>query len=87
MILGSLECRRGGLMPSWKKVTGSLVVILILLWIPLTRYAIFWLLPVGSGIDDLIFVGICIVVFILAFTRGWVQLPKFFKSMGEDYEE
>lgn len=73
-------------MTGWKKVVVPLIIMLILLWIPPTRYAIFWLLPVGSGIDDLIFIVIGVAVFILAFVRGWVQLPKIFRSIGENYE-
>lgn len=74
-------------MTKFKRVTGLLIVVLVLLWMPPTRYAIFWLLPVGSGIDDLIFVVVCVAVFILAFVKGWVQLPEFFRSIGDNREE
>lgn len=74
-------------MSTHKKVLFALSVLLLLLWIPPTRYVIFWLLPVGSGIDDLIFVIICIAVFILAFVKGWVQLPKFFRNMEDNSDK
>lgn len=68
----------------WKKALAILSVILILLWIPFTRYIIFWLLPVGSGIDDLIFCAVAIAVFVIAFVRGWIKIPAFFKTIGDD---
>lgn len=70
--------------PKWKKVLLALTIVLALLWIPPTRYMIFWLLPIGSGIDDLIFIIVAIVIFIIAFVRGWIQIPKFFKTIGDD---
>lgn len=69
---------------NWKTTLAVLSVILILLWIPFTRYVIFWLLPVGSGIDDLIFCAVAIAVFVIAFVRGWIKIPEFFKTIGDD---
>ena len=42
-----------------KKITVislALLTIALLFWIPPARMAILWLLPLGSGIDDLIFI-------------------------------
>ena len=74
-------------MGTYKKALLALLVFLLLLWIPPTRHIIFWVLPVGSGIDDLIFGIVCIVLFILAFVKGWVQLPNFFRSIGENHDK
>lgn len=58
-----------------KKITTLALVLLavaLLFWMPPTRMAILWLLPLGSGIDDLIFVtaltfgGILLVVRLFA---------------------
>lgn len=58
-----------------KKITIIALVLLtvaILFWIPPIRMAILWLLPLGSGIDDLIFIvtltfgGILLIVRFIA---------------------
>lgn len=35
---------------------------LFIMWNPLTRSIVIFLLPLGSGIDDLIFIGLAVVV-------------------------
>ncbi len=68
-------------MTKQRKVFLILTITVILLWIPFTRYAIFWLLPVGSGIDDLIFVIVLIATLFVAFVKGWISLPSFIKGL------
>jgi len=34
----------------------TLLTVALLFWIPPVRMAILWLLPLGSGIDDLVFI-------------------------------
>lgn len=47
------------------------LIILILMAIPTTRYIIWWILPLGSGADDII-VGICLIVlFVALFVEIW----------------
>lgn len=55
-----------------KKITTVALVLLavaLLYWMPPTRMAILWLLPLGSGIDDLIFVFTLTIGGILLFVR------------------
>lgn len=47
-----------------KKITliaVTLLVVAVLFWNPMTRQAIVFLLPLGSGVDDLIF-AVCLVI-------------------------
>lgn len=37
-------------------VAAILLMVALMFWMPPTRMAILWLLPLGSGIDDLIFI-------------------------------
>jgi membrane protease YdiL (CAAX protease family) len=53
-----------------------LVAILVLaLWNPYTRQTIIWLLPLGSGFDDLVFVLLLIVGLTILVVRG-IKLHK-----------
>lgn len=48
---------------NWKKITIALCIAVLLMLFPLTRHFILLLLPLGSGVDDLIFF---ILLFVLA---------------------
>ena len=39
-------------------------IILFLFWNPMTRAAVLWLLPLGSGVDDAVFIGAAIVALV-----------------------
>lgn len=41
----------------WKWVAIALLATGFLLWNPITRTAILWILPLGSGIDDLVMIA------------------------------
>lgn len=62
----------------WKWVLG-LAVVAFLFWNPATRAIILWILPLGSGIDDLIVIASLILILVLAFVRGWISLPQWLK--------
>ncbi len=68
-------------MTKWKKFFLVLIIILLSLWFPVTRYIIFWLLPVGSGIDDLVFIIVLVATLFVAFVKGWISLPNFMKGL------
>lgn len=53
-----------------------LSVIAFLFIQPLTRQIILFILPLGSGIDDLIFVVVGIIALIAWFVFGWTGLRK-----------
>lgn len=48
---------------NWKKIVLTLCILILLMLFPITRRLIFLILPLGSGIDDLIFF---ILLFLLA---------------------
>jgi len=48
---------------NWKKIVLALCILILLMLFPITRRLIFLILPLGSGIDDLIFF---ILLFLLA---------------------
>jgi hypothetical protein len=62
----------------WKLVLG-LAIVAFLFWNPTTRAFVLWVLPLGSGIDDLIVIASLILIVVLAFVRGWVSLPQWLK--------
>lgn len=67
----------------WKFVLGLLGVA-FLFWNPMTRTVILWILPLGSGIDDLIVVSALVVVLFLSFVKGWISIPQFSKFIQGD---
>lgn len=40
---------------NWSRVMGCIFALMALLLLPFTRPIILWLLPLGSGVDDLVF--------------------------------
>jgi len=51
-----------------KKALVALVVLLILFWNPRTRAVLLFLLPLGSGVDDLVFLVLVALVGVFALT-------------------
>lgn len=51
-----------------KKALVILAVLLVLFWNPRTRAILLFLLPLGSGVDDLVFLVLVAVVGVLALT-------------------
>jgi hypothetical protein len=54
----------------------ALSVIAFLFIQPLTRQVILFILPLGSGVDDLIFVVVGIIALVAWFVFGWTGLRK-----------
>ena len=51
---------------NWSRVMICICVLMALLLFPFTRPIVLWLLPLGSGVDDLVFfVLVCLAVFLL----------------------
>ncbi len=65
---------------TWWKIALVAIVLAFLFWNPITRRAILWLLPLGSGIDDLIVILCLVVAIVVAFVRGWVAIPSLFRE-------
>ena len=49
-----------------------------------TRAAIMWLLPLGSGWDDVIFVGAAIVLVIALALRGSFSMPRWWRALRRE---
>ena len=65
-------------MSNWSKVMLVVLALIILFFIPFTRSVILFILPLGSGIDDLIFFALLFVAFILLLMkilsdRDWLR--------------
>lgn len=56
-------------MTNWAKLFALMAAVLILLWIPFTRQLIVLILPLGSGIDDLVFFAVLAIVGALLLIR------------------
>ena len=61
------------------RVVSVLLVCAWLLWNPFTRQIVIVVLPLGSGVDDLIVVVLVILAAVIAFVQGWVNIPSLFK--------
>ena len=62
----------------WKAILG-LAVLAFLFRNPAARRIVLWILPLGRGIDDLIVIVALILIVVLAFVRGWIALPRWFR--------
>lgn len=58
---------------NWKSISVISLIIALLFWIPFTRVAILFILPLGSGVDDLIFLSF-LVIGIVAFTVRHLEI-------------
>lgn len=63
-------------MTNLTKVMLVIGVGVILLWHPVTRRIILLILPLGRGVDDLLFWLLLAAFCMLAFVKGWVSIPK-----------
>lgn len=62
------------------RITLFLLICAWLLWNPFTRQAVIIVLPLGSGIDDLIVTVLVIAAMVIAFVQGWVNVPSLFRK-------
>lgn len=54
---------------NWRKTMIALAVLLVLMMNPMTRQLILLILPMGSGVDDLVFFAILFGVFVMLLMR------------------
>ena len=73
-------------MPKWLKVVLFLAVAFWLLRFPPTRYAILWLLPLGSGWDDIVQGVILFLLAWLLLAKGIVKLPDIRNWLKDFFE-
>lgn len=65
------------------KLTWMLVGVAVfgfLFWHPRSRPIIWAILPFGRNWDDVIFIIVAATLLILAFARGWIEIPSLFKK-------
>lgn len=58
----------------------KLALILGIAWLlflhPASRRAIYFILPLGRGWDDVVFWVLLVAFGLVAFVKGWISLPK-----------
>ena len=54
---------------NWSYLIFTTIALILLIRVPLTRSIIFWILPLGSGIDDLIFFILLFFAVVLLLVR------------------
>lgn len=72
--------------PFWKAI-GVMILIALALVIPPSRVLILWLLPLGSGVDDLIVTALLVLVLLFLFVRYWSTLPKWWQRVEKFFKE
>ena len=72
--------------PNWLKVVIGLLVIALLMLQPLTRSIILFILPLGSGIDDLIVIAALSIAFII-FVIQWFRDPEFARKIFDWFNQ
>lgn len=60
-------------MSKWTKMGLVAGLVALALWIPFTRAAILFILPLGGGIDDLIFFAAAFAALSFYITGHWVE--------------
>lgn len=72
--------------PFWKTVA-LMVGIALALLVPPSRALILWLLPLGSGVDDLIITALFVLVLLFLFVRYWSTVPKWWQQVEKFFKE
>lgn len=54
---------------NWAKTMIALFACILAMAIPITRHVILWILPLGSGMDDLVFFALLFLFVIVALIR------------------
>ncbi len=70
--------------PNWLKVVFGLLFMAFLWWHPASRQILWFILPLGSGMDDLIFLLLSGAAAAIAFVNGWVSIPKVLKWLFQN---
>lgn len=72
---------------TWKRLGWAAVVIALLLFIPYTRRAVLVILPLGKGVDDVLFLAAAIAALIIFGGRWYIELKADTKRIMEDETE
>lgn len=62
---------------NWSRVMGCICALMALLLLPFTRPVILWLLPLGSGVDDLVFFVLVFLAAVMLMIRAAPVKDKF----------
>lgn len=63
----------------WWKLVLVLVLVVVLFRVPFTLRLIVFLLPLGSGFDDLIEIVALVALVVLLFVKGWISVPTWLR--------
>ncbi len=63
----------------WWKIALVLLVVIVLFRVPATVRIIWYLLPLGSGVDDLVEIVAVAALLIVLIVKGWISIPEWFK--------
>lgn len=64
----------------WWKLALGLLLVVVLFRVPQTLRLIVFLLPLGSGFDDLVEIVALLALAIVLFAKGWVSIPGWFRK-------
>ncbi len=64
----------------WWKILLVLLAILVVFRVPALVRLIWWLLPLGSGFDDLVEIVVLVLIFILLFAKFWTSIPGWLRK-------
>ena len=70
---------------NWTKVVIILLSLILLMLIPFTRSALLFILPLGSGIDDLIFFILLFLLAIILLMK--ILMPGFLQKIVKWFKE
>lgn len=70
---------------NWTKVVIILLSLILLMLIPFTRAALLFILPLGSGIDDLIFFILLFLLAIILLMK--ILMPGFLQKIVKWFKE
>ncbi len=63
----------------WWKLALVLVLVVVLFRVPATLRVIVYLLPLGSGFDDLIEIVALVALVVVLFVKSWISVPTWLK--------
>lgn len=70
---------------NWTKVVIILLSLILLMLIPFTRAALLFILPLGSGIDDLIFFILLFLLAVILLMK--ILMPGFLQKIVKWFKE
>ena len=70
---------------NWTKVVVILLSLILLMLVPFTRAALLFILPLGSGIDDLIFFILLFLLAVILLMK--ILMPGFLQKIVKWFKE